>query len=451
MKSISLISDKNIYSTIERAYREGNISLSRRNELFSEISTIFDEKINQFNHGMSTSLSKDSFRKIEKSINYMFVKGFRCFPDGYKMLSTLNINYFIKIGEEESKKELEEIISVYEKIEKISLNINNERYIDVIKNQIPKFISEAQEDNQYINMSICKYDLDYPLVDGLPLYNNMYGLDGTELVLYYINSLFEEVKFLNYFRNCIDNIVKTYEYMNQISIEYISINFFELVINQLIAGALIFNKPEIYLYTDDIKQLNKIVRYENIYLKLNDSINTICYYINDDGLKNYFNIKKNIIVENFFKLSKERIDFILNFDIINEGNIIDIESFSIDSSNLRKIIELLRNINGSKEKIRFIKSQNLGMLDIIDILESYIFSEEEIRLYYNSLSDIEIASLLKISFSEDFVFNKSIELNDINISNLSKDWERILLSSVIAKRDTKNIEKLIQRINIKIG
>ena len=202
--------------------------------------SLIKELVSRYNHDQSTFISLEDFKHILDTIDYILEHG-----------DTL------EEGIQSILSDIKEIQKIYENIE--ILPINNEKYLNVIEKQIPFFIQSVTGEDALFHYCDISVDLDYPLIDGIPLYHNMYHLRGTDLVLYYLKRLSEE----NYFCSLFDDLetfIDFYEKTIKTSVYDLQINFFELVLHQCIAHISIYHSPGLLIHDQrKVKDINSVI------------------------------------------------------------------------------------------------------------------------------------------------------------------------------------------------
>ncbi|MFR5078302.1 MAG: DUF6179 domain-containing protein [[Clostridium] innocuum] len=91
------------------------------------------------------------------------------------------------------------------------LPFSNERYSSVLDEQIPHYLEQLSTYEGILYYSHTEEDLDYPLLDGIPLFHDMYHLHGMDLVLYYMERFALEHTFCEYFREELPEFIRRYE------------------------------------------------------------------------------------------------------------------------------------------------------------------------------------------------------------------------------------------------
>ena len=294
--------------------------------------SLVKELVCRYNHNQSTSISLEDFKHILDTIDYILEHG-ETFDEGIQSIQS----------------DIKEIQRIYKSIQ--LLPINNEKYLNVLKKQIPFFIQSVTGEDALFHYCDISVDLDYPLIDGIPLYHDMYHLRGTDLVLYYLKRLSEENHFCSLFDD-LETFIEDYEKTIKTSVYDLQINFFELVVHQCITHISIYNSPGLIIH--DKKEVKKI-----------NSIISFFHYPMID-------LFKENIIASFNK-------------ILNQ-------------------FEYSRDITLLKQ---------LSIYDLIDFLEQDILINEEYTAFMSSLTAIEIVSILKLIIPELDTFLHSTSIADI--------------------------------------
>lgn len=327
-------------------------------------SFLIKELVYRYNNNQSTSIGLEDFQHILDTIDYILEHG-ETLEEGIQSIQS----------------DIKEIQRIYKSIQ--ILPINNEKYLNVLEKQIPFFIHSVTGEDALFHYCDIFVDLDYPLIDGIPLYHDMYHLRGTDLILYYLKRLSEENYFCSLFDD-LESFIKDYEKTIKTSIYDLQINFFELVVHQCIAHISIYNSPG---------------------LIIQDNINVIL-----DSLK-YLMIdlfKENIMA------SFDKIPIIYPQDSCQIA-------FSHEGADFYEIINQFE----SSRDITLLRQ--LSIYDLIDFLEQDILTEKEYITFFNSLTIIEIVSILKLILPELDIFLYQTSIDDlINELDTSITYQEIL-------------------------
>lgn len=186
-------------------------------------SFLIKELVSRYNHNQGTSISLEDFQHILDTIDYILEHG-ETLEEGIQSIQS----------------DIKEMQRIYKSIQ--ILPFNNEKYLNVLEKQIPFFIHSVTGEDALFHYCDISVDLDYPLIDGIPLYHDMYHLRGTDLVLYYLKRLSEENYFCSLFDD-LESFIEDYTKTIKTSVYDLQINFFELVVHQCIAHISIYNSP----------------------------------------------------------------------------------------------------------------------------------------------------------------------------------------------------------------
>ena len=118
--------------------------------------------------------------------------------------------------------------------------------------QIPHYLEQLSTYEGILYYSHTTEDLDYPLVDGIPLFHDMYHLDGMDLVLYYMERFALEHTFCEYFREELPEFLRRYELQKGVTVEYLGLNLCELLWYQCFASLMLFQQPSLLLAEQDV-------------------------------------------------------------------------------------------------------------------------------------------------------------------------------------------------------
>lgn len=285
--------------------------------------SLIQQEVIDFNQGKSTSVSQEDYQRVINMIHYICKHG-NSYEDG--------IHEILRI-----QKECKEI---YQRIYSMYLQKYNEQLEDVLCRQIPNIFASWKN-----RISWCETDenLDYPLNDGLPLYHDMYGLVGVDLVLYYLKRLEEELSFVALYKDELDEFV---EYLDAYTKS--SWNMYNLISNQLYANQILKNKKSILLSQEDYV----------IFQKRNT---------------------KQIPV---FYQKRTKINHLIQFQ--DSYSDIDFNSF----------FESLNNLT-LDEKINCILHHSLSIHDVLDLLDHEVFYNDEYAYFFKQLDVYTLALLYR--------------------------------------------------------
>ena len=332
-------------------------------------SFLIKELVFRYNHNQSTSISLEDFQHILDTIDYILEHG-ETLEEGIQSIQS----------------DIKEMQRIYKSIQ--ILPFNNEKYLNVLKKQIPFFIQSVTGEDALFHYCDISVDLDYPLIDGIPLYHDMYHLRGTDLVLYYLKRLSEENYFCSLF-NDLESFIEDYEKTIKTSVYDLQVNFFELVVHQCIGHISIYHSPGLLIHDQkEVKDISSIV----------DSFNYPMIDLFKGRIIASFDTIPIIYPQDTYQISfnHEGADF---YEILNQFE------YSRDISLLRQ----------------------LSIYDLIDFLEQDILTEKEYITFFSHLTAIEIVSILKLILPELDTFLHEINIDDlINELDPSITYQEVL-------------------------
>lgn len=390
----------------------------------------------------STTITAKKFKQFMKSIYYVLDHLIVKYQDPVFELKNSNIKGLYENGIiilNELYDLLEEQIK---KLKSIRIITNNERYNDIFDRQLPYFM--ALYDIDY-RAYYCGYDLDYPLIDGIPLYFDMYHLEGIDLVLEYTKRLMIEHTFCTYFEEK-DKVTlfAAYELQKGITMEFIGINFLEVILMQVLFNMLldkqelsiIVNKEEaLYIqkmiYQKDIKTIIELM-YKKLSTKIHERsmYQYLCKFREDFTRRLEIGKEKDSITDLivFFDGSKEIIHFK--------------EPVLSDSEYYMTVIESVQRNNDVLERIFIILNSKLSLYDYIDLLDANILSRKDYQCFFHQIDIHSIALLLKKTYPEEFLFNQNVFLDKQFVQRLEKDkqWKEVFCEVLLEFTSQKKTE-----------
>lgn len=280
-----------------------------------------------------------------------------------------------------------------------------------------------------LNPQSVDISVDYPLI----------FVDENQKGILYIKKYLETIDIENRFCNLFDN--KKIELLLDINARKYKLNYkdvltniFQIVINNVILSIIINGKLEdFYIYSEEINYLKSNLNLDNVEKEIDEAVYKMIKYlnINDINLLEYINsyiyIFKNEIKSALVKNSLETIVVICDEDLDTSSNkeFFTIEENRIEDKEFRQVLEEIRKEADINKKIKIIRNKINSVEDFNDILKGDYFYKKEYNVLFNSLSDFELAFLLKTIFYEDIEMGKFNLLNEIFKDNkYYYDWQK---------------------------
>lgn len=187
-----------LYVLLQHAQEAGEITKKRREYLLKQCEQLAQELVLLLNHKQSTSLSMADHKRILNTISYVVLQGLEEMEE--RSLQELEIDACFERGLLVLQNKEQQTRNLLNQLRRNRLPFCNERYNSVMDEQIPHYLEQLSTYEGILYYSHTTEDLDYPLVDGIPLFHDMYHLDGMDLVLYYMERFALEHTFCEYFR-----------------------------------------------------------------------------------------------------------------------------------------------------------------------------------------------------------------------------------------------------------
>lgn len=416
MKHVPISQHLRIKSFAELIQRAGELQLisARRKEgIQEEIQALVKKQVFKFNRNRSTCISAILLRKITASVFYALDHAVSTRSDSINLLNH-TVEYLFDMGISELKERLSEVEKLAADLKRSCLNSLNERLNDVVFHQLPEFIKHYDLE---FNALYCEFDLDYPLLDGLPLEHDMYHLSGVDLVLEYVHRLIIEQTFIEQFdKDELLAFVYDYETAKGIDVELLGVNFCEIVLVQLYFSWLL-QQHSLLIKASDLNILkHKIGR-----SKCENSVDDFYGWLNkqiDQAQIEYLKCFKGQLK---IRLQNADIENLVSVHRIKKKNQWFEPSLCSDAA-LNQLAEHLLHENSDK-KIELLMQTALNCNDWIDLFEMDIFNETEFSDLFKRLDILPLCLLFYKAYPEEFLFNVIPSFTDSMLAELSYDHE----------------------------
>lgn len=259
-----------LYVLLQHAQEAGEITKKRREYLLKQCEQLAQELVLLLNHKQSTSLSMADHKRILNTISYVVLQGLEEMEE--RSLQELEIDACFERGLLVLQNKEQQTRNLLNQLRRNRLPFCNERYNSVMDEQIPHYLEQLSTYEGILYYSHTTEDLDYPLVDGIPLFHDMYHLDGMDLVLYYMERFALEHTFCEYFREELPEFLRRYEQQKGVTVEYLGLNLCELLWYQCFASLMLFQQPSLLLAEQDVKRLRALLEEVEKYTCLQDKI-----------------------------------------------------------------------------------------------------------------------------------------------------------------------------------
>lgn len=299
------------------------------------------------------------------------------------------------------------------------------------------------------NTCFVEGDLDYPLIDGLLLYQKL-DQQGGDLVLYYLKRFALENQWL-YNMDLFQELMQEVEIQKGVSLELLSINFFEIVLYQSIAAYLCGKRDELILMQEDVAILKKRLLQEHWEKTILRAIEAVC---DEPNILKYVLHYQYQILTRFEDWLKKDVELL----VVRTAHGSTKRKLSLVLQNCDDFmlhLETLLSMQNVEEKMEYIQTNQLSLLDILDLFENQLFDAQEYPIYYHRLSLEEIAILIKLIHPEMNAFHQVRKLEDALFQewNQDQEWVSAFITYLksLKSEDKKQVEMLLPNIEIHIG
>ena len=322
----------------------------------------------------------------------------------------------------------------------------NERYNSVMDEQIPHYLEQLSTYEGILYYSHTTEDLDYPLMDGIPLFHDMYHLDGMDLVLYYMERFALEHTFCEYFREELPEFLRRYELQKGVTVEYLGLNLCELLWYQCFASLLLFQQPSLLLAEQDVKRLRALLRHCSLQEAVGQVNHAIAVRMGK-SVADYLTLFEEQLQAQLQVFTEDAYALLVYEEAVDDRFVIDLTQGK-DEETFLALLEEVEKYTCLQDKIQYVRSQKISAYDLIDLLENAVFMNEEYDAYYEQMSLEEIAVLLKLLHPAGGNFHEAWKLDDADLSEIEQEqeWQSRFIHH-IRQRSQKEREMLCELLN----
>lgn len=439
---------ENLFQIIADGYASSRITSLQQELFYHEIEEIAFQCVKQLNYAESTSISRKQRDHILRTISYLILHGSSAMKEDI-CLCQHDLSFYFNQGMEIVKDDIEKIRNILEDIKLQKVNFAHERYASIIHEQIPSFLNSVHQHDGLFHYCYLEDDLDYPLIDGLPLDHHMYHKQGSDLMLYYIQRFQIENSICFKFNHEVDELMDQFQQLNGLTVSDLNLNVCSLLLNQLIINCALFNKISILFEKEEIETIKKI-NIEDVHSIFMRSTNILKELLTHD-LISYISAYENQFTEDFIRFIHGQYNMFI-YPINEDKNIFYLKKPQ-SSSEFLSDLNKLYSMEKTEDKIVYLRQKDLSIYDLFDLLEHDIFYGEEYNEYFSTLSSIEIALIIRMMHQDAFVFNQQNGLNDSFINQMEADmqWQYSLIDflKTLNRQKRKEIESWMNQIKIK--
>lgn len=368
-----------------------------------EYEEVLRDYVQYFTHQQSSSISMMDYQKICKALDYLI------FHTDYNKKMSLKWNLYQ--GTLQIYQDIKKIESMIEDCLEIKFLFRFQEIKELFVVDMEKNLKIWHMDNAWLNYGTIANDITVPLVDGLPVFMNMYGAQGTDFVLYYLERFMTEMKFCQLFENELDRFCKSYKSLRNMDLEDLNLNFFELFFQHAFSRFIISGTKSILLGKRDTEYLKQ--RVPNINL----TQTFLCFIKDfDQGLQDYFLLFQETLLDNY----KQNLSHLI-VEMSSEENIWNIKEYGADID-MDEVVEQFQSLSVEEIPAK-IQELDMGIYDVFDLMDSLYFTKEEYQKLFQAFGKENCMVM-------GHMLGKAYGIMDIQDMEMEKPWIIHFLSYV---------------------
>lgn len=387
------------------------------------------ELVLQKNHHRSTAIREKEYHWILKSITFVL---------SHAQPASLRQQYDEGFAAVERLVKEAEIMA--HQIKEHQIRIGNERYLSILDQQLPAFFERY---DPAFHATYCKEDLDYPLLDGLPLEHAMYHKQGIDLVQEYLRRFALEETFLHHFPDLL-TFLSQYELHQGVSIEELGVNLCEIVLTQalfvgmLSMDTLLLTQQQAVFLMEKLMALQDVAGFVTALFErfLTAFPSALASYLS--GFQSIFTLRLSLAIE-----SNTLHHLIVTPQKAREERI-QLQK-ECDSSIFQELLTSLHKATTSQGAVDLVLQTPLGFHDYLDLFEMELLSQEELQLLFASLPEAALAILFLEQYQSQYSFHEEIDFQKLQLLDTSMVWERIFLA-YLGEMDNERANSVLQHL-----
>lgn len=326
---------------------------------------VLREYVQYFTHQQSTALSREDYEKIRKALDYLIMH-----TDYH---ADMSLKWNLYQGRLQIDQDIKEIESIVKDCLKMKFLHRFKEISDLFTIDIAQIIRSWHDENPWIYYGSTIHDITVPLIDGLPIFMDMYGAKGTDFVLYYLERFMTEMRFCQLFEPEIDKFCRYYKNLRNIDLESLNLNLFELFFQHAFSRFILSGTKSILLTDRNVECLKK--RIPNINL----TQVFFCFIKDfDQNLKDYFSLFQDVLLDNY----KQNLSCLI-IETNLEAHIWNIKEYGADID-MDEVIEQFQLLSVEEIPAK-IQELDMGIYDVFDLMDSLYFTKEEYQKLFQAL------------------------------------------------------------------
>ena len=415
---------------------------------------LFEEQLQKYTLGQSSSIGIDKGEEMIQSILFTadtYLKTFNKPSSSLEVLKNMSLKDIYNKGLINIHNVLSKPRKRLSELQKTMIPFQNEAYLFTINQEIPEYLKKynvllsAHESATFM----------YPLaVDTL----QKSGIHG---VYRYIISLSMENRICSHFApKDIIGLLQAYNSMYKVDSNEMILNFFDIIMKNAIFASSCSDTPQnLALIKEQGEAIHKKLMSldnEGIARFIEDAVDGLVHVLQIEEIDEleYINSYKELLLSKLlyvYKSLKKGTSEAQNQDFGSNsgsfGNYMDIilfhnekseaETDSIVLSQGKRLSEVaftcvVDGVNAAQtpeEKAVIIKENIQSIYDFMDILKSACLCEDDFKVIFAGIGDIEVAAICLYTFKAE-IMSGCFEFSKIHISSLEQEWEKIFAKYV---------------------
>lgn len=320
--------------------------------------------IRRLTHEQSSAVSVCDYQRVCKALDYLLAHTV------YQKERTLKWNLYQ--GLLQIQKDMEKIADDMKKCSEMGFLFRFSELRDLFEQDLPLIRSHWHQENAWLEYGTTPVDITVPLIDGLPVFHDMYGAVGTDFVRYYLERFYIEMSYCRLFAHEIEVFCEHYHSVRKVRLERLNLNLCELFFQHAFARYLLSKCTSILLKFEDVVRLKHILPTIDLPKAFRSYIDRL-----DVDVAAYFSLFQEVLLNHY----AERVDALVFQKEEQVQEVWHIQEYG--QGNTQDALE--RSLCLAPEQIpQQIRQLELGVYDVFDLLDQLCFDEEEFQRLFRA-------------------------------------------------------------------
>lgn len=358
-----------------------------------QLMEVLESQLRLYTRALNSSVKTEVAQHVMQSNLYAisyYLKQFD-FDECILLVTQNKLSSLLDDGRKQIRKDVQKAKHILDTIKNNLIKTKNHAYNDTIKHGIPMFFANYNVDERAHETP---GSIDYP-ISGTEI-----GFVGIEYMTRYLKKLYLENTFCKQFN---DSDIEALLIAYNANYRDLLLNIFEIVLTNIAGSILLGNNPPSINISevDRLYLIRKLSFIPPLRLKLelyNASSKIVKEYnIESELFKSHVTevlISIAHVIDNAIKYNK--LDTVFASHRNSKGTSLQLDdSNRLTDDKFRNITEEIRSCRHTTDKVSIIREHIKSTTDLIDVFEAYCLQPNDYNAVFKSMSDIEIAILLK--------------------------------------------------------